>query len=351
MDIFENTKEEVLCEIDRVDFNEKSPYHTYMLTQLEYLIEQHHINNVRKRQETLNLNKDSLGYLAYMNGELTPGCKACLSNRLKYIRTTTECTRNCKFCYHYKTETVKLTKDQYRTSNDRFFDERDIKLIILSNRDKLDSVGWLYYEPLMEIDKMLGIMKFASDLKLHQFIYTNGDLANEKNLKKLEDAGLNEIRFNLAASNCSDRVIKHMKMARKMFEYVCIESPMFKSFVDTFIGKREEILDTGFDHFHCAELQLRPNTVKEWVHEGSYYRYREGYVSPIVSRNLTYDLFNLATKEKWDVVMHDCSNEVKFYRGVMQTNNGSMYRATSINSIPLDKNWYKDVAIKYLKKK
>ena len=43
-----------------------------------------------------------------------------------------------------------------------------------------------------------------------------------------------------------------------------------------------------------------------------------GYISPIESRQLTYDILELADKEKWDVVINDCSNEQKFYRGIQK---------------------------------
>ena len=37
---------------------------------------------------------------------------------------------------------------------------------------------------------------------------------------------------------------------------------------------------------------------------------------------MVYDIFDLAVDEKWkDVVLHDCSNQVKFYRGVQSGHN------------------------------
>jgi len=57
------------------------------------------------------------------------------------------------------------------------------------------------------------------------------------------------------------------------------------------------------------------NSYKDFANEGAIYRHRTGYVSPISSRNYTYDLIEMAEEEKWEVTIHDCSNEVKFYRG------------------------------------
>ncbi|MCD7873526.1 MAG: hypothetical protein LUH17_00705 [Acidaminococcaceae bacterium] len=39
-----------------------------------------------------------------------------------------------------------------------------------------------------------------------------------------------------------------------------------------------------------------------------------GYISPIWSRELTLRFMAVADKEKWDLVVHDCSNDTKFAR-------------------------------------
>ena len=50
-----------------------------------------------------------------------------------------------------------------------------------------------------------------------------------------------------------------MKIARKYFKYLCIESPMVKEYYDSFIKNKNEIIETGVDHINCAELHIREN--------------------------------------------------------------------------------------------
>jgi pyruvate formate-lyase activating enzyme-like uncharacterized protein len=173
-------------------------------------------------------------------------------------------------------------------------------------------------------------------------------LASEDTLKKLSDAGLDEIRFNLAATDCADKVIKNMKIARKYFKYLCIESPMFTKFYNSFMKKRKQILDTGVDHIHFAELQLFPRTIANFRQEGPIYRYKKGYVSPIKSRQLTYDVFEVAVKEKWkNVVLHDCSNETKFYRGVnFYLQESTFGRIDYAGFTKLDKSFYQQALLR-----
>lgn len=45
---------------------------------------------------------------------------------------------------------------------------------------------------------------------------------------------------------------------------------------------------------------------------------RQGYVSPIWSRELTLKLMKIASDENWNLVVHDCSNDTRFARNLNQ---------------------------------
>ncbi|MBM3252291.1 MAG: radical SAM protein [Candidatus Omnitrophica bacterium] len=296
------------------------------LYQIELAVEKKVISDIRERQKKIpGLKQDELKYTAiWGDGDLTPGCKnCCLKGKWTQIRTTTKCNLNCSFCYYFGQKDAlsreMIPKDLYMIQPESpLLSQDDVKLLFeIQGKKFLNGAAWLHFEPLMEKDKIFPLMKFIHGRGYHQWLYTNGILANEDTLKKLSNSGLDEIRFNLAATDCSDQVIKNMKIARKYFKYLCIESPMFTKFYNSFIKKRKQILDTGVDHIHFAELQLFPKTIANLRQEGPIYRYKKGYVSPIKSRQLTYDVFEVAVKEKWkNVVLHDCSNETKFYRGI-----------------------------------
>ena len=56
---------------------------------------------------------------------------------------------------------------------------------------------------------------------------------------------------------------------------------------------------------------------------------RFGYISPIWSRELTLKLMKIADEEKWDLVVHDCSNYTKFARGLNWGSKAGMAFGTS----------------------
>ena len=148
---------------------------------------------------------------------------------------------------------------------------------------------------------------------IHQHLYTNGIHANRESLKALAEAGLDEIRFNLGASRCSARVIENMAIAREYFPRVGIETPMTLEFYADFMEKKFPIFSTGVDFINCAELHLNENNIANYDGE-NLYLCRQGYVSPIFSRNLTLQFMAVADKESWPLLVHDCSNRTKFAR-------------------------------------
>ena len=160
-------------------------------------------------------------------------------------------------------------------------------------------------------------------------MYTNGLLANEENLKALGEAGLDELRFNLGASNCADIVIENIATAKKYIPFVGIETPMTKEFIKEFKKKKDKVLSTGFDFMNCAELHLNPNNVLNYEGENMY-MYRQGYLSPVWSREITFEIMKMAEEENWPCVIHDCSNQTKFARDLnLRAKEGGWFGASS----------------------
>jgi len=326
------------------NWNNLNQSENYLLYEIENAIQEKFLKRIRELQaKTTALRTNELGYLAYQGGELTPGCKdCCLVGSWAQVRSSSECTRDCKFCYHFGVPSQRLHPNAYRIGNE-YLDERGVKLF-LKHGQRPKGIAWVYYEPLMYINKIIPIMEFLSNNNIYQWLNTNGDLATKSVLQSLAKAGLNEIRFNLAASNCSNEVIENIAIASDLFEYVCIESPMFSGYFKSFVEKRKMILDAGVTHIYCAELQLFPATVKHWAHEGDIYRYNMGYISPVNSRILTYKLMELSSTENWDVVIHDCSNETKFYRGVTASGDNIDYQSPDRQLPPkrkiINRDWF-----------
>ena len=242
------------------------------------------------------------------------GCRSCLlGSGLSAVRKTNRCNANCPFCYDYGVlnQIPPIGEGLWEIGGTRFREE-DLPALF-SIQKKPTGISYVYLEPFMEIEKYYGVIRRFSEAGIWQHMYTNGINANRENLKALGEAGLNELRFNLGASRCSDRVIDAMAIAAEYIPAVGIETPMTPEFYDLFTEKKDRILSTGIRFMNCAELHLNENNLSNYMGDNMYF-YRMGYLSPIYSRLLTLRLMKTASDEGWPIVIHDCSNRTKFLR-------------------------------------
>ncbi|WP_163192939.1 radical SAM protein [Clostridium thermarum] len=255
-------------------------------------------------------------YFVGNESKFPKGCTSCLfGTGLSAIRKTNKCNIECKFCYNYGEldSQPPIGEGMWEIGGTKFY-EKDIDLL-LSIQQKPTGVSYVYLEPFMEIEKYYPIIKKFSAAGIHQHLYTNGTLATEESLKALGEAGLDELRFNLGASNCSDKVIKNIGIAKKYIKKVGVETPMTQEFFQSFFKKKQAILDTKLDFINCAELHLNENNIHNYYGQNMYIS-RHGYISPIWSRELTLKFMKIAVEENWDLAVHDCSNHTKFARGL-----------------------------------
>ena len=269
------------------------------------------------------------------------GCRSCLlGTGLSAIRKTNKCNVECRFCYNFGELDCQppIGEGLWEIGGTKFY-ERDLDLLLgMGNRPT--GVAYVYLEPFMEIEKYYSVIRKFRGAGIHQHLYTNGTLATEENLRALGEAGLDELRFNLGASNCADRVIENIAIAKKYIPRVGIETPMTREFEEAFFRKKERILATKLDFMNCAELHLNPNNIGNYFGE-SMYMTRLGYVSPIFSRVITQKIMRAASEENWGIVVHDCSNETKFARDLnLRAKEGGWFGATSyaceFDPIPLE---------------
>lgn len=246
--------------------------------------------------------------------KFSPGCRSCLlGTGLSAIRKTNKCNLECKFCYNYGEldDIAPIGEGLWGIGGTKFY-EQDLDLL-LKIQDKPTGIAYVYLEPFMEIEKYYSVIKKFNQAKIYQHLYTNGTLATEETLKALGEAGLNEIRFNLGASNCADKVIENIAIAKKYISNVGIETPMTPEFFETFFKKKQAILATKVDFINCAELHLNANNIDNY-YGANMYMARHGYISPIWSRELTLQFMRIAIDEQWNLIVHDCSNHTKFAR-------------------------------------
>jgi hypothetical protein len=215
-------------------------------------------------------------------------------------------------------DVLSIGKGNYAFSaNDNTSFTLDEAKLLLDRQKRPSAIGWLQKEPLEELDAIRELMLYIAQKGIHQYLYTNGVRANQGVLELLAEWGLNEIRFNLQSLDFNPYVLERLGFASDLFDWVLIETPIFSRSYDNFVKHKETILAAGVTQINLAELQIcTPEMLSHFIEtEGPVYKHRRGYISPISSRHYTYDLIEMAEKENWPLVINDCSNDTKFFRG------------------------------------
>ncbi len=286
----------------------------------------------KKKAETIKGLKSLDGRTYFVGNEekFAKGCRSCLlGTGLSAVRKTNRCNIECRFCYNYGEldKQPPIGEGLWEIGGTRFYEE-DLELLFSVN-NLPTGIAYVYLEPFMEIEKYYSVIKKFSEAGVYQHLYTNGTLVTEENLKALGDCGLNELRFNLGATNCSDRVIENIAKAKKYIPMVGIETPMTPEFFEAFSKKKEVILSTGLDFINCAELHLNGNNIENYYGE-EMYMCRLGYISPIWSGDLILDFMKRADDEGWPVAVHGCTNRTKFARDLnLRAKEGGWFGASS----------------------
>jgi hypothetical protein len=149
---------------------------------------------------------------------LPRGCRSCVSGRGSNLYVTGLCTRDCFFCFNQKPR-----RDETVVHGIPIDDPSEAPGIVA--RYGLRSVGLSGGEPLTRPQRVLALLaalKAMPDPPRVE-LYTNGDLAHVDVLRRLRDAGLDAIRFDLVAR---DYNLDPVRRALRILKEVAVEIPV-----------------------------------------------------------------------------------------------------------------------------
>lgn len=242
-------------------------------------------------------------YQAVSTGSLIKGCKICTQMKSTTFILGYRCNTKCAFCFanSYISSTYKEDEKYNREACLKEFYRR---------KDEIDGIGLTGGETLLylpEIEYCTSKIKKAKP-SIYFWLYTNGIEADYRNLSIIRELGISEIRFNLAATDYSDKVLKKLKMARDIFDYVAVEVPSYPKQKSELIGCLERLDYYGIDQLNLQELLITDSNIE--MLEG------EGYQSGIMflkkyflygSRKLTYEVIEYCIDKSYSFTINDCS--------------------------------------------
>jgi uncharacterized protein len=262
---------------------------------------------------------------------LSPGCEACKAGTWLCLFVGKQCNATCKTCPQVITPDL---VDHEHAFVGMWMHDAVIYAELFAG-EQVQGVSYSGGEPLMYIDKILPV---ATQIRqncpdLYQWMYTNGILVNEENLKQLQDAGLCEIRFNLTATHFKPKVMAKLELAARYIPRVTVEVPSLPETWDNLIEQRKihDLEDAGVSQLNLAELYLlTPKSWETWGEE-EMYNYRSNFFgahSPVFSRRITCAIMKYAIDNDLKMVVNDCSNDTKHLQSAKRDMNPLLRRQT-----------------------
>lgn len=193
-------------------------------------------------------------------GELSPGCMSCGQGTWSCIFIDCLCTAKCFYCPQDR----KNKKEQPPNESGLNFDNADDYVDYLE-KFKFKGASFSGGEPLLEYEKVLTyIRKIRERLgrDIYIWLYTNGDLVDKNKLNTLKEAGLNEIRFDIAARNYD---LKAAKMAIGIIDRVTVEIPAIPEDYEILKKCLPRMKAMGVAHLNLHQLFANQYCYKKFV--------------------------------------------------------------------------------------
>ena len=184
-------------------------------------------------------------------GPLSPGCRICGEGDWSCLFVNGKCNCRCFYCPSSQDEIGVPTTNRvpfarpadYAAYVDRF----GFRGISISGGEPL-------FTPVLTL-RFLQAVAQSKNRPLHRWMYTNGTLLTADLVKKLRDAGLNEIRFDLSAVAYD---LKRVRLAVGQIPMVTVEIPAIPEDFQLVINLLPQLKAIGVDHLNLHQLRLNP---------------------------------------------------------------------------------------------
>ncbi|MBN2167502.1 MAG: radical SAM protein [Marinilabiliaceae bacterium] len=235
---------------------------------------------------------------------ISKGCKLCGEGKWSCLFITGKCNAKCFYC------PTPQQNDDLPTSQQLTFDTPAAYAEYISHFN-FEGVSISGGEPLLFFDKTLSYInevrkKCSPDLYI--WMYTNGILATKEKINLLKKAGLNEIRFDIGATNYN---LKKLNLAQGIIDNITIEIPAIPEEKDRLKSLLPEMIKTGVKHLNLHQLRLTPyNAPKLTKHNYTYIAAEHPIV--LESELAALEIMQYAHQNKLQIGINYCSFFFKY---------------------------------------
>lgn len=244
--------------------------------------------------------------------KLSPGCSACKSGSWICIYIGVNCNLKCISC----PQISRHSEPEFIWANggaDDIHSLEDLDRVISKNR-RINGISFSGGEPFLYFDKIIEwlqhINKNYADLNLYLWLYTNGTKVTKEKCLTLKENGIKEIRFDLAATNYSDKIINKIEYCKDIFDKVCVEVPVEPWKTDKLISVLPKLDKIGLDYLNLHELSICDDNRNRLVGGGYvdpqllYGSTEQHYIPSIID---AYKIIDYIEDNNLNIIYNDCS--------------------------------------------
>ena len=184
---------------------------------------------------------------------LSPGCRCCGDGSWSCLFINGLCNGRCFYC-----PTSQDDYDSPPVTNGLAFaspEEYADYVAVMRFSGISISGGEPLLTPELTLAYLTAVRQRCGDA-VHLWMYTNGTLLTTDLCKRLRDAGLDEIRFDLGAVRHN---LKKLRLAVGCIPTVTVEIPAVPEEEALLRLKMVEMVETGVDHLNLHQMRLTPH--------------------------------------------------------------------------------------------
>jgi len=279
---------------------EKSNLDTFRQTWQEYI--------ARARQQIPAIHIDADGEIVYL-GELSPGCQACKDGTWDCVFTTMRCNLDCEFCYSPRAIPKDYAGSVFGTTPEQITQNHA--------RTHITGISFSGGEPFVDTQKLFAWVTWFTSRYPNKYywVYTNGLLADEENLRRLGELGVDEVRFNMAATGYDHpTVMRNLAAAAWCIPNVTVEIPAIPEHACKLLSCLVDWCALGVRFLNLHELMYEVGTNSASL-AGARQAIvtADGHCTEInpESRTLALAVMNKVQDEDLSLAVNDCSLQSK----------------------------------------
>ncbi len=209
---------------------------------------------------------------------LSRGCQLCGEGQWSCLFINNLCNGKCFYC---PTQQTDLARPE---TNTLIFDDPE------SYVDYIRTFGFKGVsisggEPLISYEKSLAFVKAVKQEfgdEVYVWLYTNGMLLTAEKADAFQQAGLNEMRFDIGAT---DYKTDQLKLALGKIPVVTVEIPAVPQEEEVLKEKIRELSGLGASHLNFHQMRLTPYNFNHLVEQD--YTYTHGEKVTVIESELT----------------------------------------------------------------